>query len=369
MTAVAVVVSGWPRLSETFAVNEVTALASRGLLAGVFATKPGDASMIQPDAARLAPMVTLLDAGTPEAQGAEVAARLQAAGRPVAAVHGYFAHQPAEVAERAAAALGVPFSFSVHALDARKVDPAELQRRCRAAALVTTCNADTTDAIVRVGGRPVELPHGVDLSRFRPAPPPPDRRPVELLAVGRLVEKKGFVHLIEAMAGLGAEARLRIVGDGPLGPELQARIDQLGLTRTVELIGRRTHDELPFLYAQADAVVVPSVIDRAGDRDGLPNVVLEAMAAGRPVVATTVAAIPCAVVAHGGDDDTGLLVPPADPAALRLALRTLCLDPTRRHQLGGNGRQRAEVHFDLGRCSAAWVDLLARAHRLAEVTA
>jgi len=368
VSAVAVVVSGWPRISETFAVNEVTALARRGLLAGVFATKPGDASLVQPDAARLAPLVTLLDANTPEGQGAEVAERLAAGGRPVGAVHGYFAHQPAAVAERAAAALDVPFSFSVHALDARKVDPAELRRRCRAAALVTTCNADTTDAIVRVGGRPVELPHGVDLTRFRPTPPPADRRPVELLAVGRLVEKKGFVHLIEAMAGLDAEARLRIVGDGPLGPDLQARIEQLGLSGTVELIGRRTHHELPGLYAAADAVVVPSVVDRAGDRDGLPNVVLEAMAAGRPVVATTVAAIPCAVLA-GGDDDTGLLVPPADPTALRLALRTLCLDPARRHQLGVNGRRRAEDRFDLGRCSAAWVDLLARTHRLPEVPA
>ncbi len=92
------------------------------------------------------------------------------------------------------------------------------------------------------------------------------------------------------------------------------------------------------------------------------------MAAGRPVVGTTVAAIPCAVVSDGGDDDTGLLVPPGDPAALRLALRTLCLDPTRRHQLGGNGRHRAEAHFDLDHCSAAWVDLLARAHRLPEVS-
>ncbi|MDH4364659.1 MAG: glycosyltransferase family 4 protein, partial [Acidimicrobiia bacterium] len=137
----------------------------------------------------------------------------------------------------------------------------------------------------------------------------------------------------------------------------------------VELIGRRTHDELPALYAGADAVVVPSVVDRAGDRDGLPNVVLEAMAAGRPVVASTVAAIPCAVVVDGGEADTGLLVPPADPAALRLVLRTLCLDPARRHQLGGNARHRAEAHFDLGRCSAAWVDLLARAHGLPEVRA
>lgn len=369
MTGVAVVVSGWPRISETFAVNEVAALARRGLLSGVFATKAGDDSLVQPDAARLAPLVTVLDATTPEAQGAEMADRLAVAGRPVGAVHGYFAHQPAEVAERAAAALDVPFSFSVHALDARKVDPAELRRRCRAAALVTTCNADTTDTIRRVGGRPVELPHGVDLARFHPAPPPADRRPVELLAVGRLVEKKGFVHLIEAMVGLDAQARLRIVGDGPLGPELRSFIGQLGLDGTVELIGRRTHHELPALYADADAVVVPSVVDRAGDRDGLPNVVLEAMAAGRPVVGTTVAAIPCAVVADGGDDDTGLLVPPADPAALRLALRTLCLDPARRHQLGVNGRQRAEARFDLSRCSAAWVDLLARTHGLAAVAA
>ena len=179
-TKVAVVVSGWPRVSETFALNELLALHDNGMLAAVFATKAGDTSLVQPGWKTLDPLVTVLpDVPVPE-QGALVAQALQPHG--VSAVHGYFAHQPAAVAADAAERLGIPYSFSVHALDARKVAPDELARRASGAAVVVACNHDSAAAIEAVGVAPTLLPHGVDLGRFTMSPPP-SGTDVRLLAV------------------------------------------------------------------------------------------------------------------------------------------------------------------------------------------
>ena len=239
------------------------------------------------------------------------------------------------VAERAAAVLGVPFSFSAHARDVRKVPRGELTRRARAAACVVACNTDVADDLGATGARVELIPHGVDLRRFAPTLPP-GGEPLELLAVGRLVEKKGLEALLEAVAGLEVPFRLRIVGDGPLRGALERSIADAGLHDRVTLDGTLTHRELPDAYAGANVVVVPSIQDAGGDRDGLPNVVLEAMASARPVVASEVAAIPAAV----RDGDTGLLVPPGDPRALRAALERLA---TRSGAARGDGRRRAQA--------------------------
>ncbi len=362
--SIAIVVSGWPRVSETFALNELVALHRRGMLVRLFATKPGDDSLLQPGVGELEPAVELLGTGPAAAQAAQAVASLVERGIRVDAVHGYFAHQPADVAERMAAELGVPFGFSVHALDARKVEPAELGRRAAAASLVLACNADVAEAIRAVGTEPTVLSHGVDLDRFTPDRPAGSRPGgvVELLAVGRLVEKKGFVHLIDALAATPDACRLTIVGDGPDRELLGERARRLGVGDRVRFLGRRTHDDLPDLYRSADIVVVPSVVDRNGDRDGLPNVVLEAMAAGRAIVASRVAAVPSAIVAGGAADDTGVLVAPADVASLADAITRLVDDPERRERLGANARRRAERDFALDRCSAACADAIAAAY-------
>jgi glycosyltransferase involved in cell wall biosynthesis len=331
----AVVTSGFPRRSETFALNELLALQRAGVLAGVFATKDGDAGPAQPGAERL--RVSVLAPGTAAEQGREVAARLRGAG--VTAVHGYFAHAPAAVARAAAERLAVPFGFSVHARDARKVSPDALRGRARAAACVIACNADAAGEIERGGGGEARLvPHGVDLDRF-PACPTRAARPLVLLAVGRLVEKKGFGVLVDAAARLDVPFRLRIVGDGPE----RARLDR----PHVELAGAVTHARLPAEYAAADVVVVPSVEDASGDRDGLPNVVLEAMASARAVVASNVGAVATAV----RDGETGLLVPPGDADALARAIRRLAGDTTLRARLGRDARAAVEREFELGRCT------------------
>jgi glycosyltransferase involved in cell wall biosynthesis len=342
---VAVVTSGFPRRSETFALNELRALDEAGVLAALFATKPGDGLTPHPGAADLLARVELLPPVAPVDQARVVAARLR--GLRVDGIHGYFAHEPAEVAAAAGEALEVRHGFSVHARDARKVAPAALAARAATAACVIACNPDVAGEVPAADGRLRVIPHGVDLDRFRPSAASANGGELRLLAVGRLVEKKGFDVLLEAAARLQVPFRLRLVGEGPDRERLAGAVRTAGLEDRVELVGERTHVELPVEYAAADIVVVPSIADSSGDRDGLPNVVLEAMASGRPVVASGVGAIATGVE-HG---DTGILVPPGDREALAAAIAELAHSPERRDRLGRAGRARVEHEFALAACT------------------
>jgi glycosyltransferase involved in cell wall biosynthesis len=336
--------SGFPRRSETFALNELLALDRAGCLEAVFATKPGDPGPPHPGAERLMQKVRYLAPGSAAEQAAEVVEQIGDA--PVSAVHGYFAHVPTEVAAKAARRLGVPYGFSVHAVDARKVTRSDLADRARDAACVIACNPDVAGDLRRAGAPVHLIPHGVDLERFTPTPPP-NGEVLSLLAVGRLVPKKGFPVLIDAASRLLAPFFLRIVGDGPDREALERQIAAAGLEDRVRLVGPRTHDDLPAEYASADIVVVPSVMDATGDRDGLPNVVLEAMSSGRPVIASDVGAVSSAVV----DGRTGVLVPPGDPGALAGALEFLVDQPDYRERLGREARARVERDFELHSCT------------------
>jgi glycosyltransferase involved in cell wall biosynthesis len=357
MTAggIVMIVSGFPRRSETFAINELLALDRRGALAAVFATKAGDGAPPQPGAGLLSRPVQVLEPGTPIEQAEQVVERLR--GRRVAGVHAYFAHQPAEVAAQAARRLDRPFGFSAHARDARKITRQQLWDRARRAACVVACNTDVATEFC-ASGAPVHLvPHGVDLQRFLPSVAPRNQR-VRLLAVGRLVPKKGFDVLIAAAARLPVPFRLNIIGEGPDRSHLSHQIERFGLTESVTLRGGQTHAELPGEYADADLVVVPSIVDDTGDRDGLPNVALEALASGRPIVASDVGAIRSAVV----DRETGRLVPAGNEAALACAIEVLARDPDLRERMGQAGRALAEREFDLDRCTARLAELLGHAY-------
>lgn len=363
--------SGWPRLSETFAQNELIAIRRAGMLAAVVATKPGDDALVQPGLDELDDLVTVLPAppegATPAEQVAFHAEALVGVvgslDTPVDAVHGYFAHHPAAVAHAAARRLGVAFGFSVHALDVRKVDPDELRARAADAAIVATCNADALAVLHGTGVASTLVPHGVDVHRFSPAgrdaSTDPTTADVDVIAVGRLVEKKGFPTLIAAIAATGAGGpRLTILGDGPDRTALTDQVDALDIRTRVHLAGRVTHADLPERYRRADIVVVPSIVDRNGDRDGLPNVVLEAMASGCAIVASDVAAIASAI-----DGTTnGILVPPGDAAALASAIDELAADPALRARLGAAARRTAVDRYELGVCGSAWCDVLAAAY-------
>lgn len=341
---IVLVLSGFPRRSETFALHEVLALEERGDLAAIFATKPGDGLPPHPGSEVLLKRVRYLPDDDAETQAHALVQQLD--GQSVAGIHAYFAHRPAEVAERAAAHLHKPYGFSVHALDARKVREDELLRRARAAACVVACNPDVATSFDTSGIALKLLPHGVDTQCFTPQPLP-SAPPIHLLAAGRLVEKKGFDVLIEAAAQLSFPFHLRIVGDGPQRQQLAAAIEEFHLQQRVELCDSVSHAELPALYAAAHIVVVPSVVDHTGDRDGLPNVVLEAMASGRPVLASDVGAVSSALTA----EQSGLLTPPGDAGALAAALERLARDPSLRTFLASNARTHVAEHFDLQRCT------------------
>ena len=348
---IAVVVSGFPRRSETFAVNELLALAERDALAAIFATKPGDGTQPQLGSERLSQLLTVLPNDTADRQAAAVAEVLS--DRNVKAVHGYFAHQPAEVAWLAAERLRLPSGFSVHAKDARKISHSELRVRAKRAACVVACNNDVATTIQKTGARVHLIPHGVDLERFK-ASPPSSGGTFQILAVGRLVEKKGFHFLIEAVSRLRFPFQLRIIGEGPEQERLAQMISAYCLSDQVTLCGPRTHDQLPEEYARAHVVAVPSIVDNAGDRDGLPNVVLEAMASSRAVVACKAGAIDAAV----RDNETGLLLPAGDPLSLALALARLAEDLPLRVRLAVTARKHVEQHYEMKGCSERFCHLL-----------
>ncbi|MFQ5588406.1 MAG: glycosyltransferase [Nitrospiria bacterium] len=342
---IGMIVSGFPRRSETFALQELLALEKQGLLARVFATKAGDGAPPHPDCQPLLERVEHLPPGSPAEQARVVIKRLK--DDDIFGIHGYFAHIPAEVASLAARALGVPYGFSTHALDARKVSAAVLKERVQNAACIIACNHDVARDLSLFGGEVTLMPHGVDIGRFHPAPLPAGK-PIRLLSVGRLVEKKGFNVLIQALRRVSSPFHLKIIGEGVERERLTREIQDANLSDCVTLCGGMTHAGLPAEYEKAHIVVVPSIVDHNGDRDGLPNVVLEAMASGRPVIACDVGAISSAVVHR----ETGLLLPPGDPGALSDALELLSKNPALCRRLGRNARKRIERDFELDHCTA-----------------
>jgi glycosyltransferase involved in cell wall biosynthesis len=275
-------------------------------------------------------------------------------------LHAHFAHGSATVAWLAATITGLPFSFTGHAKDVYSpaLNPAGLLgRKIAAARFVVTCTAANREHLLTMAnGTPVHLAyHGLNadfaalVSGGGPRPPSPEGPPpsqLRVLGVGRLVPKKGFDTLVEACAllrdrGVGFEAV--IAGEaGEHLPEVRRRIRRLGLQDVVALAGPRSQAELYDLYRQAGVFCLPCRVLADGDRDGVPNVLVEAMACGLPVVSTPVSGIP-ELVRH---QTNGLLVPPDDPAALADALQRLAADPKLRRRLGAAGRASVAERFD-----------------------
>ena len=232
--------------------------------------------------------------------------------------------------------------------------------------MVTCCqaNADYIAATVPERSRPPVqvIHHGVDLTRFRP---PEHRRasavPV-LLSVGRLVEKKGFDDLLLALADLlrrGTPFECRIYGDGPLREELEGLRDRLGLHDRVRMMGARSGDEVLVALKDADVFVLMARQTDDGDRDGIPNVLVEAMACEVPVVATVAGGIAELV----RDGSNGLLRPERDRAGVAAALQSLLADEGLRRRLGESGRRTVEADFDVD-VAARRLDALFAAGRL-----
>jgi glycosyltransferase involved in cell wall biosynthesis len=194
--------------------------------------------------------------------------------------------------------------------------------------------------------------HGLDFAQFPAAPRAPSQRdgsdpgrPVRLLSVGRLVEKKGTDILIEALARLPASLawRLEHAGGGPLSAEMRGLAERRGIAQRIAWLGPLTQAEVLERYRDADLFVLASRIAADGDRDGLPNVLMEAQSQGVAVLATALSAIPELI----DDGVTGRLVPPEDPDALARVLAGLIADPAHRARLGRAGLERVRARFSM----------------------
>ncbi len=264
-------------------------------------------------------------------------------------VHAHFAHVPTSIAMYGASMAGISYSFTCHANDIFERGVALREKVARSAFAVCIAE-DGRRFLERAGCAPHQL-HvvrcGVDPEAYplRKARGPNPSRYV--LAVGRLVEKKGFSDLVQAARLLrdrGVTCTVRILGDGPLRSELEAAVRRDNLNATVELLGSQPHEKVRRMLEQADVFVLPCVVASTGDRDGIPVALMEAMALGVPVVSTTVSGIPELI----RDGDSGFLVPPHKPDRLADSIERLLSDPELAQQFATRARETMETEFAEG---------------------
>lgn len=405
MTRIAYILKMYPRFSETFIVNEILELERQGVDVRIYSLRKPDDGRFHPSLARVKANVIYvpqypqmepekvraaheyLAAARPAAyaemrtyaeglaqpfglkrflQAGVIAAHLLK--NPVDALHAHFASSATRVANFVTRLTGIPYSFTAHAKDIfhEEVSPASLQRKIADARFVVTVSQFNKTFLQEhvqkeAPGDVRALYNGIDLQHFCPDPTV-SRDPALILAVGRLVEKKGFDLLIDACAILnrrGIDFRCEIVGKGEMETVLRQQIIAHGLGRKVMLVGPRPQDEVRAAYQKAAVFALPCRIGSDGNRDGLPTVLLEALACGLPVVTTPVTGNPEIV----DDGQNGRLVPENDPLALANALAALLQDAALRQQMSLAARTKVEQLFDVRRN-------VAQLHRwLAEPTA
>ncbi|MCF8466514.1 MAG: glycosyltransferase family 4 protein [Sneathiella sp.] len=398
---VVVVLKGYPRLSETFIAQELLSLQRRGIrLALVSLRHPTDKKthpihdeIVAPvnylpeylyqeplrvlhawryarrlPGYRAAKEIWLKDLRrdlTPNRVRRFGQALVLAVEMPEGASHIYahFLHTPASVARYASLMTGLPWSCSAHAKDIWTSPEWELREKLDALRWLVTCTSLNADYLGSLAADPskVELMyHGLDLARFpefairrhdRDGSDPSN--PVQLVSVGRAVAKKGYDNLLAALAGLPETLNWSFthIGGGPLLDTLKARASQLGIAGRINWRGALPQSGVLAALQSADIFVLASRIADDGDRDGLPNVLMEAQSQKLAVAATNVSAIPELVI----NGETGFLVPERDPEAMRAALLSLCEDPALRERLAEGGNRRLRDLFD----AEAWIGRLA----------
>ena len=396
------VLKGYPRLSETFIAQEILALERRGLKILIISLRHPTDSATHPvhqlirsallylpeylyqeprrvwrgwlrsrrrsgyGAARGAWLADLRRDPTPNrirrfGQSLVLAAELP---ENVTHLHAHFLHTPASVARYAALITGLSWTASAHAKDIWTIPVWEKRTKLAEARWVVTCTEAGRTHLSSLAPRRSAVTlcyHGLDIERFPAAPPRSNggdgsdpEHPVILLSVGRLVAKKGYEDLLAALALLSPELQWRFIhiGGGTLSSALMQTAGHLGLSHKIEWRGALAQPGVLAAYRQADLFVLASKVAKDGDRDGLPNVLVEAQSQRLACVATDVSGIP-ELIEQGV---TGLLVPPDDPSELAEAMSALIRDPARRAALGAAGECRVRGSFSMG----SGIDVLAR---------
>jgi glycosyltransferase involved in cell wall biosynthesis len=398
---VAFVLKGYPRLSETFIAQEILALERLGLEILIVSLRhPTDrathpihrqisaALLYLPEylhrelariwrgwlhsrrlpgysAARAAWLSDLRRDPTPNrirrfGQALVLAAELP---HDIGHVHAHFLHTPASVARYTALLTGLGWTASAHARDIWTLPEWEKRTKLAEAEWIVTCTEIARSHLAGLMSRPDAVClcyHGLDLERFA-APPrganwrngSDPHQPVLILSVGRAVAKKGYDDLLEALALLPADLEWRFVhiGGGALAAALRLQAELFGLSRRIDWRGAMPQPEVLAAYREADLFVLASKVAKDGDRDGLPNVLIEAQSQRLACVSTDVSAIPELIE----QNVTGLMVPPGNPIALGEALERLIRHPAERARLGAGGEHHVRRHFSM----EAGINLLA----------
>jgi colanic acid/amylovoran biosynthesis glycosyltransferase len=264
-------------------------------------------------------------------------------------IHAHFLNESVTAGLVAQRFLGIPYSATVHASDELFVTPRMVREKLSEAKFIATCTDYNRDYLEKISKGVFDqklkvIYHGLDTTHFHREQPPQAGTPI-IISVGQLKERKGFHYLVDACAILkkhGANFVCRIVGEGPMRGVLEEKIAQYGLADQVQLLGALSQDEVLDQYQQASIFTLPAVVAKNGDRDGIPNVILEAMAMQLPVVSTRHSAIPEAIT----DGVNGVLISPEDPEALAAALENLIADPDLRQHLGDCGRETVMKRFN-----------------------
>ncbi|MFQ5984177.1 MAG: glycosyltransferase family 4 protein [Alphaproteobacteria bacterium] len=391
---VAFVVKGYPRLSETFIAEEIRALEERGLRITIVslrhptdpATHPVHREIPAPvrylpeylwrepvrvwrawRAVRRQPgyraalgvwLKDLVRDRTPNRcrRFGQALVLARECAEEVEHLHAQFLHTPASVARYASLITRLPWTCSAHAKDIWTTPDWEKAEKLASCQWAVTCTAVGRDHLASLAppGRVALVYHGLDLARFPPpgeARPPRDGNarddPVRILSVGRAVAKKGYDDLIAALALLPAGLGWRFVhiGGGPLLDTLRRQARAVGLGGRVTWLGAQPQEVVLDHYRAADLFVLASRVARDGDRDGLPNVLMEAQSQGLPVLSTQVSGVPELIE----DGVNGCLAAPGDRPALAHALAALITDPGRRARLGQEGIARVHERFGMER--------------------
>ena len=389
---IAVVVKGYPRLSETFIAQEILALEERGLALHIWSLRHPTEQAVHPMHKRIKAGVTYLPEylyreplrvlrgaiwslgrkgfwSTVRAFGRDLrrdftANRVRRLGQAFAMarelpsdvrhLHVHYLHTPASVVRYAALLTGRTWTFSAHAKDIWTTPDWEKREKMAEALWGVTCTQQGAAHLQGLSGpeRVALVYHGLDLSRF---PAPPESRPVRdgsdpadpvrIVSVGRAVAKKGYGDLIKALASLpaGLHWRFAHVGGGDLLNALKAQAEQAGIADRVAFLGSKAQPDIVALLREADLFVLPSKEARSGDRDGLPNVLMEAASQKLPILATDFAGIPEFI----RDVQEGRLVPPGDWEALSNALNLLARDPEERRRFGEAAFERLRRDFSM----------------------
>ena len=387
---VAYMMSRFPKLTETFILYEMLAVQAQGVTVELYPLQREQTSVMHPEAAPLVarahyqPLLSwailraqwhylrrkpraylgalrdLLRANWGSARyflgalaffpkAVRFAQLMEASG--IDHLHAHFASHPAAMAFAIHRLTGIPYSFTAHGSDLHRDRHMLCQKVAEAAFVVTIARFNQEIFVAECGESArakVQVIHcGVDTEVFQPRQRSSDHPgPLQILCIGTLHEVKGQTYLIEACRLLrerGVDFVCRLVGDGPDEAALRAQVMGAGLADAVHFEGRKTRQEVIALLEAADVVVAPSVPSRDNRREGIPVVLMEAMGAGVPVIASDLSGIP-ELVEH---EVNGLLVPPGDAAAIAAALERLANDSALRARLGQGGREKVLREFDL----------------------